>query len=61
MSRGGRKFDSSLLNVEVDGVFLGKIGGFVEDNVRFAMEYKGLLVVLRLVNYRMDYLGIRII
>lgn len=58
---GGRKFDSDLLNVEVDGVFLGKIGRFVEGNVRFAMGYKGLLVVLRLVNYRMDYLGIRII
>ena len=61
MSRGGRKFDSGLLNVEVDGVFLGKIGGFVEYNVRFMMGYKGLLVVLRLVNYRMDYLSIRII
>ena len=43
---GGRKFDSGLLNVEVDGVFLGKIGRFVEENVRFAIGYKGLLVVL---------------
>ena len=61
MSRGGRKFDSGLLNVEVDGMFLGEIGRFVEYNVRFVMGYKGLLVVLRLVNYRMDYLSIRII
>ena len=61
MSRGGRKFDSGLLNVEVDGVFLGKIGRFVEDSVRFVMGYKGLLVVLSLVDYRGDYLSIRII
>ena len=58
---GRRKFNSGLLNVEADGVFLGKIGRFVEDNVRFATGYKGLLVVFRLVNYRGDYLGIRII
>ena len=61
MSRGRRKFDSGLLNVEVDGVFLGKIGMFVEENVRFVMGYKGLLVVLSLVDYMADYLGIRII
>ena len=47
MSRGGRKFDSGLLNVEVDGVFLGRIGGFVEGYAHFEIEYKGLLVVLR--------------
>ena len=58
---GGRKFDSGLLNVELYGVFLGKIGMFVEDNVRFVMGYKGLLVVLSLVDYRRDCLGIRII
>ena len=61
MSRGGRKFGSDLLNVEVLGVFLGKIGMFVEENVRFATGYKGLLVDVGLVNYRMDCLGIRII
>lgn len=61
MSMGRRKFGSDLLNVETDGVFLGKIGMFVEENVRFAMGYKGLLVVLSLVDYRRDCLGIKII
>ena len=58
---GRRKLGSDLLNVEADGVFLGKIGMFVEENVRFAMGYKGLLAVLSLVNYRMDCFGVRVI